>query len=147
MSLNHEPRTSVNSGFPVPNPDSEVMSAAIFFMSDCNCLAGSYIHFFSFPPSTPPSCGRGLTLFLAYMAMVECFLVPFVDLIRAGWSGLILFDWAPCLKGILEGVFLCVLSGALWIFRKQLLFASKNNRAKETLYDDIVSRSFIWSNF
>ncbi|GKB10641.1 hypothetical protein Tco_0844564 [Tanacetum coccineum] len=48
------------------------------------------------------------------------------------------------LKGILEGVFY-VSWWCLWNFRNQLLFASKNPR-KETLFDDVVSRSFIWSN-
>ncbi|GJT74443.1 RNA-directed DNA polymerase, eukaryota [Tanacetum coccineum] len=48
------------------------------------------------------------------------------------------------LKGILEGVFY-VSWWCLWNFRNQLLFASKKPR-KETLFDDVVSRSFIWSN-
>ncbi|GJS63622.1 RNA-directed DNA polymerase, eukaryota [Tanacetum coccineum] len=48
------------------------------------------------------------------------------------------------LKGILEGVFY-VSWWCLWNFRNQLLFASKKPR-KETLFDDAVSRSFIWSN-
>ncbi|GJR12488.1 RNA-directed DNA polymerase, eukaryota [Tanacetum coccineum] len=48
------------------------------------------------------------------------------------------------LKGILEGVFY-VSWWCLWNFRNQLLFASKKPR-KETLFDDVVSHSFIWSN-
>ncbi|GJX54394.1 RNA-directed DNA polymerase, eukaryota [Tanacetum coccineum] len=48
------------------------------------------------------------------------------------------------LKGILEDVFY-VSWWCLWNFRNQLLFASKKPR-KETLFDDVVSRSFIWSN-
>ncbi|GKC05913.1 RNA-directed DNA polymerase, eukaryota, partial [Tanacetum coccineum] len=48
------------------------------------------------------------------------------------------------LKGILEGVFY-VSWWCLWNFRNQLLFASKKPR-KDTLFDDVVSRSFIWSN-
>ncbi|GJZ26142.1 RNA-directed DNA polymerase, eukaryota [Tanacetum coccineum] len=48
------------------------------------------------------------------------------------------------LKGILEGVFY-VSWWCLWNFRNQLLFASKKP-CKETLFDDVVSRSFIWSN-
>ncbi|GKB26857.1 RNA-directed DNA polymerase, eukaryota [Tanacetum coccineum] len=48
------------------------------------------------------------------------------------------------LKGILEGVFY-VSWWCLWNFRNQLLFASKKPR-KETLFDDVVSRSFIWSH-
>ncbi|GJZ21190.1 RNA-directed DNA polymerase, eukaryota, partial [Tanacetum coccineum] len=48
------------------------------------------------------------------------------------------------LKGILEGVFY-VSWWCLWNFRNHLLFASKKPR-KETLFDDVVSRSFIWSN-
>nr|GEX59921.1 putative RNA-directed DNA polymerase, eukaryota, reverse transcriptase zinc-binding domain protein [Tanacetum cinerariifolium] len=48
------------------------------------------------------------------------------------------------LKGILEGVFY-VSWWCLWNFRNQLLIAAQKPR-KETLFDDIVSLSFIWSN-
>ncbi|GKC40680.1 RNA-directed DNA polymerase, eukaryota, partial [Tanacetum coccineum] len=46
------------------------------------------------------------------------------------------------LKVILEGVFY-VTWWSLWNFRNQLLFASKKPR-KESIFDDIVLRSFCW---
>ncbi|GJR08957.1 RNA-directed DNA polymerase, eukaryota [Tanacetum coccineum] len=49
---------------------------------------------------------------------------------------------ASNLKVILEGVF-CVTWWSLWNFRNQLLFASKKPR-KESIFDDIVLRSFCW---
>ncbi|GJW51961.1 RNA-directed DNA polymerase, eukaryota [Tanacetum coccineum] len=49
---------------------------------------------------------------------------------------------ASNLKVILEGVFY-VTWWSLWNFRNQLLFASKKPR-KESIFDDIVLRSFCW---
>nr|GEX30227.1 hypothetical protein [Tanacetum cinerariifolium] len=48
------------------------------------------------------------------------------------------------LKDILEGVFY-VAWWSIWIFRNQLLFASRIPR-KNVLFDDIVPRSFMWCN-
>ncbi|GJX71177.1 RNA-directed DNA polymerase, eukaryota [Tanacetum coccineum] len=42
---------------------------------------------------------RGIQLFLGLYVDGETFLGALLILIRAGWSGLILFDWAPSLKG------------------------------------------------
>ncbi|GKC80025.1 RNA-directed DNA polymerase, eukaryota [Tanacetum coccineum] len=49
---------------------------------------------------------------------------------------------ASNLNAILEGVFY-VTWWSLWNFRNQLLFASKKPR-KESIFDDIVLRSFCW---
>ncbi|GKB67695.1 RNA-directed DNA polymerase, eukaryota [Tanacetum coccineum] len=46
-------------------------------------------------------------------------------------------------KGLLEGVF-TLLGGSLWSFRNQLLFTNKNPQ-RNVLFDDIVMRSFTWS--
>nr|GFA86870.1 RNA-directed DNA polymerase, eukaryota [Tanacetum cinerariifolium] len=48
------------------------------------------------------------------------------------------------LKDILEGVFY-VAWWNIWIFRNQLLFASRKPR-NNVLFDDIVARSFMWCN-
>ncbi|GJZ82439.1 hypothetical protein Tco_0647612, partial [Tanacetum coccineum] len=42
---------------------------------------------------------RGIQLFLALYVDGGTFLGALLIIIRAGWSGLILFDWAPSLKG------------------------------------------------
>ncbi|GJZ90557.1 RNA-directed DNA polymerase, eukaryota [Tanacetum coccineum] len=46
------------------------------------------------------------------------------------------------LKSILEGVFYTAW-WSIWFFRNQVLFSSQNPR-KDVLFDDIVSRTFLW---
>ncbi|GJR33753.1 retrotransposon protein, putative, ty1-copia subclass [Tanacetum coccineum] len=67
---------------------------------------------------------RGIQLFLGLYVNGGTFLGALLILIRAGWSGLILFDWAPSLRDPKKAFFMCL--GVAVGFPNQLLLLPRN---------------------